>query len=199
MNPCTPTAPVVNISEWDVRVTRAYEANRHGLIAAASQIVGRDHAADVAQEVFIRVWSHPDAYDPARGTLTRYLYLVTRGMSIDRLRSSASQGARDTNESIRSVAINEEPVSAIIAQQREESMGRALAMLSQSQRDVIIAAFFGHLTYRQVAVRLGIPEGTVKSRIRLGLLRLRRELGRAEEFAAPVAAAVLGESGVVQV
>ena len=183
MDPCMPTTPVVNISEWDVSVTRTFEANRAGLIAAASRIVGRDHAADVVQDVFIRVWSHPDAFDPTRGTLTRYLYLVTRGMSIDRVRSSASQGVRDKNDTFRSVVANEEPVAAIIAQQRQERIRRALDMLSRSQREVIVAAYFGHLTYRQVAVRFGIPEGTVKSRIRIGLVKLRVELERAETLA----------------
>ncbi|MCU1366532.1 MAG: sigma-70 family polymerase sigma factor [Ilumatobacteraceae bacterium] len=179
----TAAVPVVTISDWDMTVTRTYEASRHGLIAAASRIVGCDHAADVVQEVFIRVWSHPDSFDPTRGTLTGYLYLVTRGMSIDRLRSIASQADRDSQDTFRTVVPDDEPVSAMIAHQQLERVRQALAVLCEGQRDVILAAYFGHLTYRQVAVRLGIPEGTVKSRIRLGLLRMRAELARAEAIA----------------
>lgn len=184
MNVSAPIIPVVTISEWDLFVTRTYQSNRNGLIAAASRIVGRDHAADVAQEVFIRVWSHPDAFDPARGTLTHYMYLVIRGMSIDRVRTSASRETRDANDTLRTVPANDEPTSGMIVRQQQVRVRQALAALSEGQREVIIAAYFGHMTYRKVADHLGLPEGTVKSRIRLGLVKLRAELVTAEALAA---------------
>lgn len=71
----------------------------------------------------------------------------------------------------------------MISQERHERVRRALATLRQVERDVIEAAYFGDLTYRQVAIKLNLPEGTVKSRMRLALVRLRVELGRAGEIA----------------
>lgn len=178
------SAPVLTVSGWDMNVTRTYEANRHGLTAAAARIVGRDHAADVVQDMFIRVWSHPEAFDGARGTLTSYLYMVTRGISIDRVRSVASQCARDDRDSQLARPMGDDAGQRLTDAERRDGVRRALSVLRDGERDVIFAAYFGHLTYREVAVRLGIPEGTVKSRIRLGLVRLRVELGRTENLPA---------------
>ena len=178
--PTIATVPVVTISAWDAAVTDAYVASREGMVAAAASICGRENAADIAQDVFIRVWSHPDAFDAARGTLTHYLYMVTRGMSIDRLRSIASQRARDNKEmACSSVETTADLGWEVLASERQDNVRRALATLREGERDVIYAAFFGHLTYREVADRLRIPEGTVKSRIRLGLFKLRVEMGPA--------------------
>ena len=171
------------MTTWDMNVTRAYEANRRGLTAAAARVCGEDQAAVIAQDAFVRVWSNPDAFDETRGTLTRYLYVVTRGVSIDRVRATESQRARDTNDYARTALTCDEPVSAMISQERQERVRRALATLRQVERDVIEAAYFGDLTYRQVATELNLPEGTVKSRMRLALVRLRVELGRAGEIA----------------
>lgn len=179
------TSPVVTISAWDRDVTRAYEANRSGLIAAASRIVGPDHAADVAQDAFIRIWSNPDAFDASRGTLTRYLYLVVRGVSIDCIRALSSQRRRDVNDTGRSAtSTNDETISRLVMHERQERVRLATRKLRDGEREAIIAAYFGHLTYREVADKLGLPEGTIKSRIRLGLLRLRAELGGLDSLAA---------------
>ena len=176
----TTTPTVVPISDWDRTVTSTYEASRTGLMAAASQVCGDDNAADVVQDAFIRVWSNPQAFDETRGTLTRYLYVVTRGVSIDRLRAATSQRSRDTKSTARSPdEMSADVGSGMLADERQQMVRRALATLRESEREVINSAFFCHMTYKQVAVRLGIPEGTVKSRIRLALVRLRVELNRA--------------------
>lgn len=180
----TASVPHLTIPAWDLTVTRTYEANRTGLVVAASRIVGRNDAADVAQEMFIRVWSHPDAFDESRGTLTRYLYMITRGMSIDRVRSLASAQARDTRDTERTRPRADDSGQRLSDAETRERVRRALSALREGERDVIVAAYFGHLTYKQVAVQLGIPEGTVKSRIRVGLVRLRAELGRTQVLAA---------------
>lgn len=182
--PTTSAATLVISSTWDMCVTRTYEANRTGLMAAAARVCGQDQAADITQDAFLRVWANPDAFDEARGTLTRYLYLVTRGVSIDRVRATASQRARDTKDQARNVPTTDDPVSRLISLEREVKVRRALATLRQVERDVIEAAYFGHLTYRQVSVKLNLPEGTVKSRMRLALVRLRVHLGRVGEMAA---------------
>lgn len=76
--PRVPHVKELTLTMWDMNVTRAYEANRRGLTAAAARVCGEDQAADIAQDAFVRVWSNPDAFDETRGTLTRYLYVVTR-------------------------------------------------------------------------------------------------------------------------
>ena len=174
------TTPVAPKSAWDAAITGAYMASRDGMMAAATTICGRENAADIAQDVFLRVWSHPDAFDAERGTLTHYLYVVTRGMSIDRLRSIASQRARDNkvfagSDTETSADLGRE----MFGRELQDDVRRAIATLRANERDVIYAAYFGHLTYQEVADCLGIPEGTVKSRIRLGLSKLRVELGPA--------------------
>lgn len=177
----TGTSPVVNISGWDRKVTRTYEANRNGLMAAAGRICGPDHAADIAQDAFIRVWSNPQVFDEARGTLTRYLFVVTRGVSIDKLRAATSQRVRDTTDIARAITTSDEPSARLISVERYDRMRAAVAALRPAEREVIEAAFFRHLTYREVAVSLNLPEGTVKSRIRLALVRMRRDISSFDE------------------
>ncbi|MCU1393074.1 MAG: polymerase sigma factor SigK [Ilumatobacteraceae bacterium] len=166
----------VAVSAWDIRVTTTFQAHRSGLTVAAGQLVGSDHAADVVQEVFIRVWSDPAAYDESRSTLTHYLYMVVRHMSIDRLRSTTAQQARDLRHHATALPAQLDSDTALIDADKRRRVQVALGHLTEGQREAILAAFFCHLTYREVAVRLGVPEGTVKSRIRLGLVRLRIEL-----------------------
>jgi RNA polymerase sigma-70 factor (ECF subfamily) len=171
------TVPAVTFSAWDAAVVDAYEAHRFGLMASAASICGRENAADIAQDVFIRVWSHPDAYDSTRSTLTHYLYIVTRATSIDRLRSATRQRERDDRDAaLSSGETSVDLGSEMFARQLQENVRRALATLREHERDLIHAAYFGHMTYQQVAALMGLPEGTVKSRIRRAMFKLRVEL-----------------------
>ncbi len=92
--------------------------------------------------------------------------------------------SQEFKDQARNVPTTDDPVSRLISFEREVKVRRALATLRQVERDVIGAAYFGHLTYRQVSVKLNLPEGTVKSRMRLALVRLRVQLGRVGEMAA---------------
>lgn len=150
------------------------------MMAAAARICGWHNAPDIAQDVFLRVWSHPDAFDSTRGTLTNYLYVVTRGTSMDWLRFTTRQRARDTTDIAgRSLQTDSDLGSEIDARERHDNVRRALATLRENERDMIYAAFYGHLTYRDVAERFGVPEGTVKSQIRRAMFKLRTELADA--------------------
>ena len=124
---------------------------------------GRTLAEEVVQEVFLRLWNDPERYDPSRGTLRSYLLAQTHGRSVDLLRSEGARRAREERE----------------ARATAEQVRRAVEKLPAPERQCIALAYFGGHTYREVAARLDEPEGTVKSRIRSGLKRLRHELAAA--------------------
>jgi RNA polymerase sigma-70 factor (ECF subfamily) len=129
-------------------------------------------AEEVAQDVFLAIWRRPGAYDPDRGSLQGFLLGVARNKAIDLVRREESlKRTRTALESEFDTTAEEEP-SGIGFEDREEVRG-ALAQLSPVQREAIVLAYFGGRTYREVAVELEIPEGTAKTRLRDGLIRLR--------------------------
>lgn len=157
-------------------LTEEFRANRITIYEIARRVCGEDSAADVTQEVFLRVWKHPEQFDASRGSMRSYLLTVSRGVAIDFLRRDTARRIRDD----RLISQNRE-THLDIGQRlaRKEAITRvakALDQLSHSERDAIVAAFYEDITYREVAVQLGVPEGTVKSRIRHGLQKLRTEL-----------------------
>jgi RNA polymerase sigma-70 factor (ECF subfamily) len=129
-------------------------------------------AEEVAQDVFLAIWRRPGAYDPDRGSLQGFLLGVARNKSIDLVRREES--LKRTRAALESEfdATAEVAPSEIGFEDREEVRG-ALAQLSTVQREAIVLAYFGGRTYREVAVELEIPEGTAKTRLRDGLIRLR--------------------------
>lgn len=129
-------------------------------------------AEEVAQDAFLALWRRPGAYDPDRGSLQTFLLGISRNKAIDLVRhEEALKRARD------SLASEFDPTSEVETgvgglEEREE-VRHALAQLSQVQREAIVLAYFGGRTYREVAIELDIPEGTAKTRLRDGLIRLR--------------------------
>jgi RNA polymerase sigma-70 factor, ECF subfamily len=132
-------------------------------------------AEEVAQDAFVVLWRRPGAFDPERGTLLAFLLGVTRNKAVDLVRKEES--ARRTAASLLAEAeatsrqgpANEEMVEA----ERRRDVKDALSRLSDVQREAIVLAYFGGRTYREVAEELEIPEGTAKTRLRDGLIRLR--------------------------
>ena len=137
-------------------------------------------AEEVAQDTFMALWRRPGAYDPGRGSLQSFLLGVARNKAVDIVRKEESM--RRTRDSL----VSELQVtpssyeSGDRVEERDEVRG-ALASLSDVQREAIVLAYFGGRTYREVAVELGIPEGTAKTRLRDGLVKLRDVLSRAKE------------------
>lgn len=133
-------------------------------------------AEDVVQEVFVRLWNDPEKYDPSRGSLRSYLLTHAHGRSIDLVRAEAARRRREEVEGM--VA---QPAGPDVEEQawRSEVSSRvraALAELEDGEREAIELAYFGGHPYREVAKMLGQPEGTVKSRIRTGMRRMRGAL-----------------------
>jgi RNA polymerase sigma-70 factor, ECF subfamily len=152
---------------------------RHGGAAfgLARRIVGeRTLAEEVVQEVFLRLWNQPDRFDSERGSLRSYLLAQTHGRSVDLVRSEAARRAREEREAFMATDSGYDLEREVWDLTQAEHVREALTQLSEGERSAIELAYFGGHTYREVAVLLGEPEGTVKSRIRSGLMRLRGAL-----------------------
>lgn len=134
-------------------------------------------AQDVTQEVFVRLWKRPDRYDPERGSLASFLQLDAHGRSVDLIRSEEARAKREiANERLSSdyqLSPEEEAMKIVTS----ERVRHALDQLKETERNPIAMAFYLGYSYRKVAEVLGVPEGTVKSRIRSGLAKLRESLG----------------------
>jgi RNA polymerase sigma-70 factor (ECF subfamily) len=143
----------------------------------AQRVIGEPRAAeDVSQEVFLHLWEHPDAFDPARGSLRTWLGTLTHRRAVDHIRREEARRRRAQREASRrptSVPDVGELATALVV---AEQVRAALDVLPPEQRECIELAYFGGRTYREVAQVLGIPEGTAKSRLRLGLRRVAEAL-----------------------
>lgn len=134
-------------------------------------------AEEVAQEVLTEVWLKADRFDPAKGTVTGWVATLARRRAVDRVRSEQAGRDRDDKVARRSQVRDVDVVADEVELRLEHwQVRRALAELSDRQREAIELAYFAGHTYRDVAKVLGIPEGTAKSRLRDGLLRLRASL-----------------------
>jgi RNA polymerase sigma-70 factor, ECF subfamily len=136
-------------------------------------------AAEVLQEVFWQVWQDASRYDSARGTPEAWLVMRAKTRAIDRLRSIRRRDrtfVAPVDESVAQRREDQAPNPAVVAEDRG-LIQTALAQLPEAQRRVIELAFFEGLTQSEIAARLGEPLGTVKTRARLGLDRLRAALG----------------------
>ena len=138
----------------------------------------RNHALaeEVVQEVFVRLWQRIDTFDPERGSLRTFLLSHAHGRSVDLIRSEASRRTREDNESRLVAEAGPSLEEEVVEMRMAEHVRQALAALHPSERRAIELAYFGGHSYREVAELLGEPEGTVKSRIRTGLKRLRGNL-----------------------
>jgi RNA polymerase sigma factor (sigma-70 family) len=138
----------------------------------ALRVIGDARAAeDVSQDVFVTVWERPGAFDPDRGSLRTWLGTLAHRRSVDHIRREEARRRRAIKDAARPVSTPdvEEMALALVTAERVRA---ALDTLPDEQRRAIQLAYFGGKTYRQVADVLGIPEGTAKSRLRLGLRRI---------------------------
>jgi RNA polymerase sigma-70 factor (ECF subfamily) len=151
-----------------------YAARAFGLVLQLLQ--NRADAEDVLQDVFLQVWVQAGRFDPARASAEGWVLLLARSRAIDRLRRIRPAAGRPLPEPAA-------PNAGDPAEAKEEA-GRATAALDRlpaEQRVPIRLAFFAGLTHDQIARRLNVPLGTVKTRIRLGMIRLRERVGREAE------------------
>ena len=134
-------------------------------------------AEDVVQEAFVNIWRVAGSYDTQRGTVKTWALATVRNRSIDHLRRQNSRPVASMDIEDEIVATAPESVWDQVVQSLEaESLHRALNEVPEEQRRVIEMAYFGGLSQQEIANDTGLPLGTVKSRVRLGLMKLREGL-----------------------
>jgi RNA polymerase sigma-70 factor (ECF subfamily) len=145
-------------------------------LALASRVLGdRSEAEDVLQTVFTRVWQEAGRYDATKGSVASWLLSWIRNASIDRLRRRDAHHRAALHSIDRAADSGHEEPPPDTSEDREK-LARAVAELPADQRQVIELAYFEGLSQTQIAQRLGEPLGTVKTRMRLGMNKLRQAL-----------------------
>jgi RNA polymerase sigma-70 factor (ECF subfamily) len=147
---------------------------------AALRVLGQGTAAqDVVQDVFVDLWSHPERYDPAAGTLRTFLAMLARHRAVDLVRSELRRIARqERHHQLTPGQAFPSPGDEVAAAEAARAVRAAVRLLPDGQRRVVELAYFEGLSYREVALAAGIPEGTAKSRLRLALAKLESALDR---------------------
>ena len=140
-------------------------------------LANSEEAEDITQEIFVSLWQR-NAYNPARGSLSSFLTTMTRSRSIDKLRSRGSRHRflQRWEGIIRSDTVMATPLEQVSMGERSQIIRAALEELSPNERQVLEIAYFGGLSQSEIAESLNIPLGTVKTRSRQGLLKLRQAL-----------------------
>lgn len=135
--------------------------------------VGSGQAEEIVQEVMLTVWRKAEQFDPNRAQVSTWIYQIARNRKIDVIRKEN----RPVPEELAEDPANEPDAGQILAVEQEASQLRqALSRLKPDQREMIERAYMGDLSHQQISAQTGVPLGTIKSRIRLGLERLRHEL-----------------------
>jgi RNA polymerase sigma-70 factor (ECF subfamily) len=150
--------------------------DRHsGAVHGLARRILRDEtlAEEITQEVFLRLWNHPDKFDPQRGSLRSFLLAHTHGRSVDLIRSESARRTREDKDARLTTGAGQNVEDEVWDMALAAQVREAMSDLGEGERRAIELAYFGGHTYREVADLLGEPEGTVKSRIRSGMKRLR--------------------------
>jgi RNA polymerase sigma-70 factor (ECF subfamily) len=174
---------------------RVYDEHAGAVYGAALRVLTNPAAAqDVVHDVFLRVWRDPAKFDARRGELGTYLRLMARSRAVDQWRSG--QAAGRAAERLHVVAeraetrVEEHPAPRFERAEQRRAIRAVLDTLPAPQREAVVLAYWGGLTAEEIARRAGVPLGTAKSRIRLGLARMREELERPRGGERELAAAV---------
>ncbi|HEX6030278.1 MAG TPA: sigma-70 family RNA polymerase sigma factor [Tepidiformaceae bacterium] len=162
-----------------------YERYVDLVYSAAVRVLGDSQLAeDAAQDVFVRLWRRPETFVAERGRFVSWLMSVTRNRAVDELRARGRRRKRegvalaepDEAHIISECQAEDDPVRAAQLHEEQTAVRRALRELPSDQKVALELAYFGGLTQQEIAVRLHEPLGTVKTRIRLGMQKLRRAL-----------------------
>ena len=161
----------------EAALAQLYDLYRVILFGLLMRILNnREEAEDVLQEVFLQVWRRAADFDETRGRPFTWLVTLARSRGIDRLRTLAARervataGARDEAE-----AVSDAGLDAFRSEQRDV-VNNALAQLPDEQKRLLLLAYFDGLSQSEIAVRVGAPLGTVKTRMRTGMMKLRELL-----------------------
>ncbi|MEU3772439.1 ECF RNA polymerase sigma factor SigK [Streptomyces sp. NPDC032472] len=151
--------------------TRLYDAVSRPVAGLVTSVV-RDaaQAEEVVQEVLVEVWRTAGRFRPDRGSAMSWVLTVAHRRAVDRVRSVRAQGERERRNAVREWLRPFDEVAEEVEQHLEhEQVWRCLGALSKAQRESVVLAYYGGLSYREVAAALEEPVGTVKARLRQGL------------------------------
>ena len=141
-------------------------------------LIDAELSEDATQEVFLQVWQNAAKFDPASGSPLAWLMTISHRRAVDKVRSSQSSTDREAKYGASSQDIDHDSVSDEVGSRLEaEAVVRCLDTLTETQQESVRLAYYGGLTYREVAERLNAAIPTIKSRIRDGLIRLKTCLG----------------------
>ena len=134
---------------------------------------------EVTQDVLLEVWRNAAKFDPGRGSATAWVMTLAHRRAVDRVRSVQKESERERRTAVADVPFDE-VAEAVESSLERERVRRCLGSLTELQRESVTLAYYGGYTYSQVASLLGVPDGTIKTRMRDALIRLRDCLGVSE-------------------
>lgn len=138
----------------------------------------RAQSEEVTQEVFIEVWQNASNYNPQKGSASTWIMTISHRKAVDRVRSSQASHDRDTKIGIRDYVADYNNVEETVQVNLEnERVNEALKRLTEFQRQAVTLSYYKGYSHKEVAETLKVPVGTVKTRLRDGMIRLRDELG----------------------
>lgn len=158
---------------------RLYDATAPRLFGLARRLlIDSAQAEEVTQEVYLEIWQSATRYEASRGSAMGWMLTLAHRRSVDRIRSAQSSRDRDTRIGIRDFDREYDQVAeAVEVRIESERVKRALEKLTELQRQAVTLAYFKGLSHSEVATMLHVPVGTVKTRLRDGMIRLRDEMG----------------------
>ncbi|WP_394253248.1 ECF RNA polymerase sigma factor SigK [Arthrobacter pityocampae] len=141
-------------------------------------LIDPELSEDATQEVYLQVWNTADRFNPALGSPMAWLMTLAHRRAVDKVRSEQSASDREARYGAATQTVDHDDVVDTVTQRLEaETVVRCLDTLTATQQESVKLAYYGGLTYREVAEKLGVAVPTIKSRIRDGLLRLKTCLG----------------------
>ena len=169
---------VTSIARYsEIALAEVYRRHGGAVYGLARRVLNNaSEAEDVTQEVFLRLWNQPDRFDPGRGTLRSFLLTQSHGRAVDAVRSLNARRLRESGDARRTATAEYDMQHEVWDLAVADQVARALGDLPDDERRAIELAYFDGHTYVEVADLLGQPEGTVKSRIRNGMRRMRAVL-----------------------
>ncbi len=162
----------------EAALARLYDSHRLILFGLLMRILNsREEAEDILQEVFLQVWRRAADFDEKRGRPFTWLVTLTRSRAIDRLRLLGARQRLATGAAQEQTETVSDALVDTLRSEQKEVVKRALAELPEEQRQTLMLAYFEGLTQSEIASKLGAPLGTVKTRMRSGMIKLRTLLG----------------------
>ncbi|MBF4590798.1 RNA polymerase subunit sigma [Curtobacterium sp. MMLR14_010] len=178
--PASPDLLLLRVAQGDQQAfSELYDELSGRVLGLITRLLkDRAQSEEVAQEVFLEVWQQAAKFDTKRGSAASWVLTMAHRRAVDRVRAAQSSRDRDTKIGIRDFESGFDQVSESVEIRIEhERVSRALGRLTEFQRQAVQLAYYGGYSHSEMAEQLGVPIGTVKTRLRDGMIRLRDEMG----------------------